>query len=100
MFYRTSEYEAAFGVQARTSPEPAIPLETASPWRRAIGTVGKLAELVAVAYRRRRAERAIRLTLSGLDDHLLRDIGITRKDFGALGIGDAFRSWSKIDRSR
>jgi uncharacterized protein YjiS (DUF1127 family) len=103
MFYRTSEYDAAFGVQTATSPAPEpieFPNETVSPWRAAVRVIGNLAQSVASAHRQRRAHRAALLAVDRLDDHMLRDIGLSRRDYGALGIDAAFRSLSRIEPRR
>lgn len=103
MFYRTSEYEAAFGALPNTNPEPLrveVPSEAASPWRRVVRAMSESAKSVVLAYRRRRAHRAALLAIDRLNDHMLRDIGITRADYSALGIDSAFRSSSRMNRWR
>lgn len=98
MFYRTSEFDAGFGVQPDEITELKRadgPGRPASPWRRTIEAFGQWS---AHAIRRRQTHRPARLTLDGLSDHMLSDLGLTRTDLGALGGAEAFRSRSRSGR--
>lgn len=100
MYYRTSEFDAGFGMQPSAISEPtrggARHAETR--WRAAVRTIGHLAKRVADAYRQRRNDRRAWIALDMMDDHMLRDLGINRTDFGPRGRDHAFRSWSRMTR--
>ena len=100
MFYRTSEFDAGFGVQTSKTPEPEGATsqgEAASPWRR---TVHGIVEWGARTGRRGQAHRPVRLAPDGLSDHMLRDLGISRIDLGVLGGGNPFGPRSSTIRRR
>ena len=100
MFYRTSEFDAGFGVQPDEIPgqkQAEGPDHRKSAWRRAVDAV---VDSGTRAIRRRPARRPQRLTLDGLSNHMLRDLGLTRADLGALGGMDASRPWSRTDWRR
>ena len=99
MFYRTSEFDAGFGVQPgeATAPGQSGTADRAAPsW---LAAVRAAVHSGARAIGRRQAHRPVRLSLDAMSNHMLRDIGLNRVDLGALG-GDPFRPSSRTGRRR